>query len=125
MHYMANNSAPNSGGSIILVASTSGYFGATGVAGYVTSKHGVVGLLRSAQLVAERSNIRVNAVAPFVTPTNITASFADSWKRTGFEINTPENVAAVIAHVSLDQTQQGKCTLVCRSRALLSFLCCN
>lgn len=99
------------GGSIVLIASTSGYFGGTGVAGYVTSKHGVVGLMRASQATAVKYNIRVNAVAPFFTPTHITASYAEKWKEAGLEANTPEGVAEVVMHTSLGE-RSGRCTLV-------------
>jgi NAD(P)-dependent dehydrogenase (short-subunit alcohol dehydrogenase family) len=82
------------GGSVVLVASTSGYFGGTGVNAYVASKHGVVGLLRASQRAAQKCGVRVNAVAPFFTPTHITASFAGRWKEAGFEGNTPEGVVS-------------------------------
>ena len=55
-------------GSIVLVSSTSGYFGGSAVTGYVASKHGVIGLLRSSQAVANKIGVRVNGVAPFFTP---------------------------------------------------------
>lgn len=94
-----------------MIASTSGYFGGTGVTGYVTSKHGVVGLMRSSQSTAAKYGVRINAVAPFFTPTHITSSYADAWKAAGLEANTPEGVAAVIMQASLEQ-KSGKCILV-------------
>lgn len=106
MHHMRS-----SGGSVVMLASTSGYFGGTGVAAYVTSKHGVVGLMRACQAAAAKHGIRVNAVAPFFTPTHITASYAANWKDAGLEANTPEGVATVIVQTSLDEGS-GKCTLV-------------
>ena len=107
MHHMKGN-----GGSVVLMASTSGYFGGTGVAAYVTSKHGVIGLMRSCQAAATKSNIRVNAVAPFFTPTHITASYADNWKEAGLEANTPDGVASVIMQASLTKSS-GTTILVC------------
>lgn len=112
MHYMSKTSTAENPGSMVLIASTSGYFGGTGVAAYVASKHGVVGLLRSAQIEAKKRNIRVNAVAPFFTPTAITAEYSQRWRDKGLEANTPENVAAVIAHTAVDPTLRGKCLLV-------------
>ena len=107
MHHMQY-----SGGSVVLMASTSGYFGGTGVAAYVTSKHGVIGLMRSSQITANKYGIRINAVAPFFTPTHITSSYADNWKDAGLEANTPEGVAAVIMQASLDDNRSGTCILV-------------
>jgi NAD(P)-dependent dehydrogenase (short-subunit alcohol dehydrogenase family) len=110
MHYMRPT-----GGSVVLVASTSGYFGGTGVSAYVTSKHGVIGLLRSSKKVAEKYGIRVNAVAPFFTPTHITGSYSTQWKEAGLEANTPGDVATVIAQTALDTKRHGTATLVCIS----------
>jgi NAD(P)-dependent dehydrogenase (short-subunit alcohol dehydrogenase family) len=102
----------NSRGSIVLLASTSGYFGGTGVAAYVASKHGTIGLLRAAQGASQNAGIRLNAVAPFFTPTQITAGFAEEWKSAGLENNTVEGVGLVIAHMALDCDEHGACALV-------------
>ncbi|KAI1878950.1 hypothetical protein JX265_003127 [Neoarthrinium moseri] len=112
LHYMRSSPEKSAGGSIVLVASTSGYFGGTGVAGYVASKHGVVGLLRSSQQAAHKANVRVNAIAPFVTPTYITASYVDKWREAGYVANTPEGVAAAIAQISLDTTRKGNSIMI-------------
>ena len=96
----------------MLVSSTSGYFGGTEVVSYISSKHGVIGLLRSSHGPAGRLGIRVNAVAPFITPTHITAGYSDTWKAEGLPINTPDNVARGITHMALDTSLQGKCGLV-------------
>lgn len=98
-------------GSIVLVSSTSGYFGGTGVAAYVSSKHGVTGLLRASQLIAAKHDIRINAVAPFVTPTSM-AGFAAEWSARGNPSNTTEQVATVIATMSQDPDRKGSCYLV-------------
>ncbi|CVL12517.1 related to NADPH-dependent beta-ketoacyl reductase (rhlG) [Fusarium proliferatum] len=112
MHYMSKPRAEGDAGSIVLIASTSGYFGGTGVAAYVASKHGVIGLLRACQGVAIRRGIRVNAVAPFFTPTQITAGYAQQWKDSGLEANTPENVAEEIYRVSVETSLTGECSMV-------------
>ncbi|KAI0140535.1 hypothetical protein GGR57DRAFT_487877 [Xylariaceae sp. FL1272] len=112
MHHMR---ALGGTGSVVLVASTSGYFGGTGVSAYVASKHGVVGLLRSSQIAAKKYGVRVNCVAPFFTPTHITASYAKRWNEAGIEANTAAGVAATIANISLDETVNGSSYLVCGS----------
>ncbi|OAL38857.1 hypothetical protein AYO20_02063 [Fonsecaea nubica] len=113
MHYMNKTATAANPGSIILIASTSGYFGSTGVAAYIASKHGVVGLLRAAQVEAKkRGNIRVNGVAPAFTPTAITAEYSQRWKETGLESNTVQDVAGVIAQTAVDARLKGACVLV-------------
>ncbi|GJP93769.1 hypothetical protein AnigIFM63604_000063 [Aspergillus niger] len=110
MYHMKEKEKKN--GSIVLVASTSGYFGGTGVTAYVASKHGVVGLLRASQVTAQKYGIRVNAVAPFMTPTRMTAGLSQSWQDAGLEANTPERVAEVIEQVGMDTARRGSCMLV-------------
>ncbi|KAH6893220.1 hypothetical protein B0T10DRAFT_559220 [Thelonectria olida] len=99
-------------GSVVLVASTSGYFGGTEVISYVSSKHGVIGLLRSSHGPAESLGIRVNAVAPLTTPTFMTSGFSAAWEEEGLPTNTPAAVAAGILQMSLDTHMRGKCCLI-------------
>ncbi|KAB5525531.1 hypothetical protein GE09DRAFT_473434 [Coniochaeta sp. 2T2.1] len=116
--HMKSNSPDVSGwrGSVVLVSSTSGYFGGTEVVSYISSKHGVIGLLRSSHGPAGRLGIRINGVAPFITPTHITAGYADAWKAEGLPTNTPDDVARGITQMSLDPCSQGKCCLVVGGR---------
>ncbi|KAJ5625455.1 hypothetical protein N7510_001764 [Penicillium lagena] len=109
MHHMKKDSLSDDvPPSIILVASTSG----TGVSAYISSKHGVIGLLRGSQQAARKYGISVKAVAPFFTPTRITAGFADKWKEAGLEENTPEMVGTAIAQSAMNDTKSGSCILV-------------
>lgn len=98
-------------GSIILVSSTSGYFGGTAVVSYVASKHGVMGLLRASQKAAKEKGVRVNAVAPFFTPTHITSSYAKAWREEGLLENSPADVALAIAQTATDSSMKGRCCL--------------
>jgi len=52
------------GGSIVITSSTAGTGGSAGISAYVTSKHAVIGLMRTAALECAPLGIRVNTVNP-------------------------------------------------------------
>ena len=56
--------AKRGGGSIIITSSVAGVAGTPGVSAYVTSKHAVIGMMKTAALECASMNIRVNTVNP-------------------------------------------------------------
>jgi NAD(P)-dependent dehydrogenase (short-subunit alcohol dehydrogenase family) len=65
------------GGSIIITASTAGIRGSVGLSAYTTSKHAVIGLMRTAALECARWGIRVNTVNPAPIETRMMRSLEE------------------------------------------------
>ena len=69
------------GGSIIITSSVAGVEGTLNFAPYVTSKHAVIGLMRSAAKECASSNIRVNTVNPSPVDTRMMRSIEEGLAR--------------------------------------------
>lgn len=61
-------------GAIVNIASVAGIIGAPGRAAYVATKHGIIGLTKTAALEVSTKGIRVNAVAPGMVNAGLTNS---------------------------------------------------
>ena len=64
-------------GSIIITSSTAGIRGSVGLSAYTTSKHAVVGLMRTAALECAPLGIRVNTVNPAPIETRMMRSLEE------------------------------------------------
>lgn len=67
-------------GSIINMSSILGQVGTPTLAGYVTAKHGVVGLTKTAAQEYASQGIRINAVGPAYIDTPLLSAFSDETK---------------------------------------------
>ncbi|PKB66026.1 MAG: oxidoreductase [SAR202 cluster bacterium Io17-Chloro-G3] len=67
------------GGSIVITSSTAGVRGSAGMSPYSTSKHAVIGLMRSAAMEGASMGIRVNTVNPAPIQTRMMRSIEEQW----------------------------------------------
>jgi NAD(P)-dependent dehydrogenase (short-subunit alcohol dehydrogenase family) len=99
------------GGAIVNCASVAGLVGFRGIPAYTASKHGLIGLTRTAALEYATQGIRVNAVCPGVIRTAMVERFthADPQAEAGLvaaepvgRMGTPEEVAAAVLWLCSD-----------------------
>ena len=68
------------GGSVIITSSVAGVQGAAGITPYVTSKHAVIGMMKSAAKECAAMNIRVNTVNPSPVDTRMMRSLEEGFR---------------------------------------------
>lgn len=97
------------GGAIVNMSSTAGLSGVRGMGGYVATKHGIIGLTKSAALDYAERNLRVNAVAPGPILTERLMQLSDEARDPVVRavpmrrIGQPSEVAATVAWLCSDQ----------------------
>jgi NAD(P)-dependent dehydrogenase (short-subunit alcohol dehydrogenase family) len=98
------------GGAIVNTASVAGLVGERGIGAYAASKHGVVGLTRTAALDYIGRGIRINAVCPGATRTRILADWFQDPKVEQFilsrhpigRIAEPEEIGRAVLFLASD-----------------------
>ena len=86
------------GGSIVITSSTAGVRGSAGMSPYSTSKHAVIGLMRSAAMEGASMGIRVNTVNPAPIQTRMMRSIEEQWVSGGREgFSTVEEAQETVA----------------------------
>jgi len=101
----------NGGGAIVNTSSISGQTGA-GTAPYVASKHGIIGLTRTAAVEYADADVRVNAICPGTVETDVSRRFREKSPE-AFEqfigmhpigrIGQPEEIADAVAWLLSDE----------------------
>lgn len=108
LKYVLARMIPRGAGAIVNTASTSAIRGRAGLAGYVASKHAVLGLTRTAALEVMGTRIRVNAVLPGPVESRMireldraASAGATGLRRAGSATyGRPENIADVVAFLA-------------------------
>jgi NAD(P)-dependent dehydrogenase (short-subunit alcohol dehydrogenase family) len=99
----------NGSGVVVNMTSTAGLQAVGGLAGYVSSKHGIVGLTKTAALDYAAVGIRVNAVAPGPILTDQLASAGDVAQEAAAQampmrrVGTVDEVAATVLWLCSDE----------------------
>lgn len=112
LKYVITEMLKTGGGAILNTASTAGIVGVQAVAPYAATKHGVVGLTRTAAIEYGKDNIRVNAIAPGTIETPMVVQFGkdnpEVFKATvdsipSGRLGKPEEIANLVAFLLGDE----------------------
>ncbi|KAL3484346.1 hypothetical protein BJX62DRAFT_244034 [Aspergillus germanicus] len=104
LHYFGKN--PKSGGAFVVTGSAAGYFGGMPIAKYATSKHALLGLIRSLAILAPERGFRANYIAPWLTATEFSSELDELWGDR--PINSQKEVAEAILMACADESLNGR-----------------
>jgi len=110
MKYEIPQMLQHGGGAIVNTASAAGLVGGRGISAYVASKHGVVGLTKTAALEYAKQGIRVNCVCPGFIHTPMTErGLSDPEQKAQIiarepigRVGTPEEIAEAVVWLCSD-----------------------
>ena len=92
-------------GRVIVMSSVSGIIGNRGQTNYAASKAGLIGMVKSLATELARRNITVNAIAPGVIETDMTADLPEEMVRDAIPMRRfgkPAEVASLVAYLLSD-----------------------
>lgn len=119
LKYVIPQMAKSGGGSIIITSSVAGMKGTRRGIAYAASKHGVIGIMKTAALEAARLNIRVNSIHPGPIETDMVRDLERSIRPNNLEegkqlllgaialrrYGTPEEVADLVVFLASDESR--------------------
>jgi NAD(P)-dependent dehydrogenase (short-subunit alcohol dehydrogenase family) len=119
LKYVMPEMQKRGGGSIIITSSVAGIRGTAGVSAYITSKHAVIGMMRTAALEGAPLGIRVNTVNPAPIETRMMRSLEEGFAPGAAEqakqriastvplqrYGSPEEVAQVMLFLASDESR--------------------
>ncbi|KAE8381781.1 putative 3-hydroxyacyl-CoA dehydrogenase [Aspergillus bertholletiae] len=88
--------------SLTLLSSHGGFKETPGMFLYSTAKHAVIGLMRSLRPYVANTfpGVRVNAVCPSMTRTNMVDGVVGDWQKGDLPVNGPEDIASVLVAIA-------------------------
>lgn len=99
--------------SLTLVSSAQAFLEVPGLYGYSTSKHGLLGLVRSMRRLApQQCGVRVNLMAPSATATPLIGNSSSLFTDNGVPLNSADDVGLYIQVLGADRTLNGKAVYV-------------
>ena len=96
MKYELPHMLKQGSGAIVNTASGAGLIGVAGMSAYVASKHGVVGLTKTAALEYAKSGIRVNAVCPGLIQTPMVERITNGHPQLGEALVAAEPIGRTV-----------------------------
>lgn len=118
--YLRHNRGPGVDRSILLFSCASGFKESPSLFVYQTSKHGVVGLMRSLRNYISspyKHYLRINTACPWMTQTDGIKKIEQQWKQASLPTNTPREVSTVAAGILADQSLNGTSMFIEGGRA--------